>query len=99
MPVIVKRPRALADIAEIWDYIADDNEERADSFVVSLDGKFQTLAKNPRLGRQRDELAKNLRSWPFGRYVIFYVPLKDGVEIVRVLHGARDFLTIFEEDD
>lgn len=99
MPVIVKRPRALADIAEIWDYIADDNEERADSFVVSLDGKFQTLAKNPRLGRQRDELAENLRSWPFGRYVIFYVPLKDGVEIVRVLHGARDILPLFEEDD
>ncbi len=99
MPVIVKRPRALADIAEIWDYIADDNEERADSFVVSLDGKFQTLAKNPRLGRQRDELSANLRSWHFGRYVIFYLPLKDGVEIIRVLHGARDIVSIFQEDD
>jgi plasmid stabilization system protein ParE len=27
---------------------------------------------------------------PFGRYVIFYVALDDGVEVVRVLHSARD---------
>jgi toxin ParE1/3/4 len=41
-------------------------------------------------GRARDELAPGVRSFPFGRYVVFYVPRNDGVDVVRVLHGARD---------
>lgn len=51
MSVIIKRPRALSDLAEIWDYIADDSEARADAFVATIDAKFQTLAKQPGIGR------------------------------------------------
>jgi toxin ParE1/3/4 len=99
MSVIIKRPRALSDLAEIWDYIADDSEARADAFVATIDAKFQTLAKQPGIGRLRDELAAGLRSLPVGRYIIFYLPLTEGVDIIRVLHGARDIDTIFHEDD
>lgn len=42
------------------------------------------------MGRLRRELAPRVRSLPFGRYVIFYVPLDDGIDVVRVLHSARD---------
>ncbi len=44
MPVIIKRPLARSDLTEIWDYIADDNETRADAFIDSIDQKFETLA-------------------------------------------------------
>ncbi len=44
MPIIVKRPKALSDLAQIWDYIADDSEERADAFIATIDAKFQTLS-------------------------------------------------------
>lgn len=47
------------------------------------------------MGRLRDELTEGLRSFPVGRYVIFYRIVQDGVEIVRVLHGARDLDSIF----
>jgi len=49
----------------------------------------------------RDELAADLRSFPVGRYVIYYRSLPNGVEIVRVLHSARDLNADFfaEEDD
>jgi toxin ParE1/3/4 len=57
------------------------------------------LAKQPGIGRMRDELAIGLRSLPIGRYVIFYLSLADGIEIIRVLHGARDIDTIFHYDD
>lgn len=99
MPAIVKRPRAKTDLAEIWDYIADDSEARADDFVDRIDKKLHTLAQQPGLGRLRDELAADLRSFPIGRYVVFYRPLPRGVEIVRVLHSARDFNTDFFTDD
>ncbi len=42
------------------------------------------------MGHAGDELAPGLRSMPFGRYVIFYEPLDDGIDVIRVLHSARD---------
>jgi toxin ParE1/3/4 len=101
MPFIVKRPRAKSDLVEIWDYIAEDSETRADDFIDRIDQKFRTLAQRPGIGRLRDELAAEVRSFPVGRYVIFYRPRSNGVEIVRVLHSARDLSADFfvEEDD
>ncbi|MDD3581331.1 MAG: type II toxin-antitoxin system RelE/ParE family toxin [Desulfobacca sp.] len=99
MPTIVKRPLARSDLAEIWDYIADDNESRADAFIDLIDRKFHELASHPNMGRSRDELSEGLRSFPVGRYVIFYRPLPQGVEIIRVLHGSRDLNAIFNPDD
>jgi toxin ParE1/3/4 len=49
------------------------------------------------MGRARDELAANVRSFPFGRYVIFYAPMQDGIDVVRVLHSARDIDAVFSE--
>ena len=99
MPVIIKRPRARADLAEIWSYIADDSEARADAFVEAIDRKVHALAGRPNMGRARDELAEGLRSFSVGRYVIFYRALSNGVDIVRVLHGARDLDAIFHPDE
>jgi toxin ParE1/3/4 len=51
---------------------------------------LKLLAEFPGLGRQRDELGPAVRSFPVGNCIIFYLPLADGVEVIRVLHGARD---------
>jgi toxin ParE1/3/4 len=98
MPVIVKRPRAEADLLDIWSYIAEDSVSRADAFVDRIDQTPRTLAGQPRIGRARDELADHLRSFPIGRYLIFYFPLPGGVEVVRVLHAARDAVAIFDPE-
>ena len=96
MPIILKRPRAADDLIELWDYIADDNVARADAFIDDVNAKVNLLAEQPMLGRSREELAPGLRSFPFGRYVIFYEVIPDGIAIVRVLHGARDLGPLFE---
>jgi toxin ParE1/3/4 len=90
MPRILIRPRARGDLIEIWNYIADDGEVQADAFIATIDRKFEMLAKRPLAGRRRDELSAALRSSPVGRYVVFYVPLADGIEVIRVLHSAQD---------
>ena len=89
MPQVTRRPLAETDILEIWDYIADDSLAAADRWVDRLDEQFRVLATQPMMGRARDELAPGVRSFLFGRYVIFYVPLDNGIDVVRVLHGAR----------
>jgi toxin ParE1/3/4 len=99
MPVIIKRPLARIDLSEIWDYIADDNETRADAFIDLIDQKFLELANHPKMGRSRDELAESLRSFPVGKYIIFYRVISKGIDIIRVLHGSRDLNAIFNPDD
>jgi toxin ParE1/3/4 len=96
MPVIVRRPKASADLIEIWEFIAADNRDRADEFIDRIDARFRVIAAQPSMGRERSELAPGLRSLPLPPYVIFYQPLEDGVAIVRVLHGARDIEAQFE---
>jgi len=33
----------------------------------------------------------------FGKHLVFYRPVEDGIEILRVIHGARDIEALFEE--
>ena len=88
--------QAQTDLEEIWLYIAEHNIPAADRFLDTLHERFVLLAGQPLLGRARPELAPNLRSLSVGNYVIFYRPIDDGIEVARVLHGARDIDAIFE---
>ncbi len=100
MPRILRRAQAIQDALEIWDYIeAQSGEERANTQIYRIEQVLQTLAEHPGMGRSRSELLPNLRSHPVGRYVIFYVPLADGIRVVRILHGSRDVDAIFEDDE
>ncbi len=89
-------PRASSDLIEIWIYIADDSVANADAFIDKLYQAIQALGRQPGSGRHREELAPGIQSFPFGRYIIFYRAVTSGIEIVRVLHGARDIENIFE---
>ena len=87
---------ARSDLDEIWFYIAQDDPDAADRFLKAIISRFPKLAAMPQLGRRREELSSKLRSFPVGRYVVFYRPMENGIEIARVLHGARDFPPLFE---
>lgn len=89
---------ARQDLIEIYDYIADDSLERAWAMVTRLERRCHMISEQPKIGRKRDELAADLRSVAEGNYVIFYrLAGGGGVEVVRVLHGARDLPAIFGE--
>ncbi len=98
MPRVTRRPAAATDIFEIWDHIAEDDLSAADRWVDQLDEQFQLWATQPMMGRAREELAPGVRSIPFGRYVVFYAPIDDGIDVIRVLHGARDIDALFGDD-
>ncbi len=100
MSEIFKRPLAEADLDDIWDYIEEhSSQEQAEDFLRKLGTKIETLARSPYIGRSRDELLPGLRSFPFKDYLIFYVPLANGIEVVRVLRGRRDIERIFQEEE
>lgn len=88
--------QADADIDEVWFQIADDNVAAADRWLHQLLGVEDRLADFPALGPARPEFGENLRSWPFGAYLIFYRVEPGAIDIVRVLHGARDLPSEFQ---
>jgi toxin ParE1/3/4 len=96
MSRIVRRPEAKKDLKEIWKYIAAQDRERADKFLRLLDEVLQSLAQHPFMGKERAEIMEEIRSFPVKSYVIFYRPLNDGIEVVRIIHGARDIEAMFE---
>ncbi len=99
MPTVVLTPLAREDFLQIWGYIAGhSDEETADSFVTRLAEKCEIIATSPLGYRMRDELLPGLRSFPFRSYMIFYVPITDGIEVIRVLHSARDIDSIFHPE-
>lgn len=95
MPQVRKRPQAEADLDDLWWHIAQDNPDAADRLLDSIDERCATLAQFPYIGTSRDDLLPNLRSLPVGNYLIFYLPLPDGIEVVRVLPGMRDIDALF----
>lgn len=100
MSRILRSPRATLDVLDLWQFIADaSGETRADAVVRQIEKKLQVLAQTPKIGTLRPELRTNLRSFPVGRYIVFYLPLPDGINVIRVLHGARDIDTSFFEED
>jgi len=80
-------------------FIAADNPAQADDFIDLIDAKFQNLSRQPGLGRRREGVVAGLRSFPVGRYVIFYLQVQDCLQIVRILHGARDLDAVFADPD
>ncbi len=89
---------AEADLESIWMYIAADTPANADRFLDRLVSSLtQTLSTAPLAGRARDEFGEGLRSFPYDSYVAFYRITENAVEIVRVIHGARDLGSIFDE--
>jgi toxin ParE1/3/4 len=95
MTCILKRPLAEADLYDIWWYIAQDNPKAADGLLDKIEERCTMLARCPEMGASRDELMDGLRSLPVGNYVIFYLPINHGIEIVRVLSGMRDIDALF----
>ena len=101
---ITKRPQATCDLLELADYIARDSLEAAERFLKAAEEAFQLLAGMPELGVHcpfRSRRAKGIRVWAirgFEDYLVFYRPIKAGIDVVRVLHGARDIPSLFTDN-
>lgn len=89
--------QAIDDLADIWSYIAADNAPAADKLVAGLLESFDRTAEFPHLGRAADEVREGLRLLPRGNYLLVYQvqAATRTIELVRVLHGARDWPRLF----
>ncbi|HUT09631.1 MAG TPA: type II toxin-antitoxin system RelE/ParE family toxin [Thermoguttaceae bacterium] len=89
MAKIVRTSRAELDLAEIWTYIARDNPDAADRMIRRIDQRLRVLLAEPTMGEPMEQYRPGLRATAVGNYVIYYSPTPEGIEVYRVLHGAR----------
>lgn len=92
---VVISPEAHQDLLDIWLYIAEDSTISTDRFLDKLHEKAINLSEFTEMGIDWPELAKELRSFPVDRYVLYYRPVIAGIELVRVLHGSRESQSLF----
>jgi plasmid stabilization system protein ParE len=93
---------AERDLGSILDYIARESGSAAVAlgFTDRIRTQCARLASLPGImGRARPELRADLRSSPFGRYVIFFRYRDDKLEVVDILEGHRDIEAFFGGDD
>lgn len=93
-------PEADADLDEIWQYVAiNSGSSRADALEDELHTAMNRLGEIPGIGHLRHDLADEpLRFFGVHKFLIIYRPEMRPIQIVRVLHGARDVQAILGSD-
>jgi toxin ParE1/3/4 len=85
--------QAKRDLVQIWISLAErSGSELADQVLDEIANLCRLLSQNPEMGRVRQEFSVPLRSFPVQNrpYVIFYNPIKSGIQVYRVLDGRVD---------
>ncbi|MES0032050.1 MULTISPECIES: type II toxin-antitoxin system RelE/ParE family toxin [unclassified Mesorhizobium] len=92
---IVRSPAAEDDLIDIWFGIARDNPLAADRFLDAIAERIVQLGTFPESGPKRPDIAAEVRALTIGNYLVLYRLAEQRVEIVRVVHGARDASALF----
>ncbi len=90
---IAFRRQALRDLENVYLHLVGTSPQVADGFLAAIREELSLLASHPFLGRRRHFEHLGLRSWRvrgYEKFLVFYRPTDRQVEIIRILHGARD---------
>lgn len=87
---IRRLPRAIRDVDEIWHWIAAEDLRAAECWAERIVEATDRLTQFPESGAPRPELGRDARSIVVGRYLVLYRVGSDSVDILRVVHGARE---------
>jgi toxin ParE1/3/4 len=99
---IEKKARFRIDLMDCFLYLGERDFDVGKRFVKAVREATLKLADMPGMGARRDWQSphlQDLRLWPvkgFENYLIIYRPLHDGIEVHRVVHGARDIDPLVE---
>ncbi|GAB4419881.1 MAG: type II toxin-antitoxin system RelE/ParE family toxin [Bryobacter sp.] len=89
---------AEEDLLAIWDYLAGDSPVAADRVLDQIYKALQFLGDNPGVGHCWEELAdRSHRFFGVFSYLVIYLNLGEKIQVVRILHGARDVLRVLQE--
>jgi toxin ParE1/3/4 len=80
---------------DLEDILGERNSIASDLQIAKILDRFPMLAKFPTMGVLQEQWLKGLRSFPVKPYIVFYILIPDGIEILRIIHQARDIEDYF----
>ena len=104
VPKVKRTPQAKRDLLEHVLYLAEINPDIADRFINASEMAFEKLAQMPLKGKPqsfKSPKLKDVRRWfipGFDKYLVFYRPIKGGIELLRILHGMQDVDTVMHDE-
>jgi toxin ParE1/3/4 len=104
-PQVHLREQAVTDLDDIGDQLAERSADLALRFAAAVQETLRFLLRFPLIGSPRDFANSELAGMRqrvvrnFRHYLIFYIPVEDGIEVVRVLHSSRDLDAQFAPSD
>jgi toxin ParE1/3/4 len=103
---VTQRPRARLDLLEQFVYFGEQaNVELAEQYFAAVDETCRQLVKHPKIGMLYDSgiaRLEGMRRLPvnrFEKYLVFYLPHERGIDVIRVLNGARDIDSLFAKEE
>jgi toxin ParE1/3/4 len=91
MPTAIQSPQATHDVDQIVSFISRDDLSAALRWLDDVKSLFNLLATQPLMGSEiNSRVFGRIRRHAHGNYVIYFRAASNGIEVVRVLHGARD---------
>jgi toxin ParE1/3/4 len=103
--IVLRTPAARVDLAGCYASIGERNAGAAHRFRLSAETTFAALSRTPGIGAPYETANPRLsglrcaRVRRFRNYLIFYRSIAGGIEIIRVLHAARDIGALLEEEE
>ncbi|HPT26617.1 MAG TPA: type II toxin-antitoxin system RelE/ParE family toxin [Bryobacteraceae bacterium] len=92
----VLTPQARADLGEVLLEIAEDSPDAAERLRIEFYDGLQALGRSPGIGHYHEELlSRRYRFWNFYRYVVAYAWQTKPIQVICVIHGARDLNAFF----
>jgi toxin ParE1/3/4 len=83
-------PSAIRDLDQVWLYIAQHDADAAQRLIDDIDRASRKLLDYPHLGPAKPEAAADMRVLKVRRYNILYRVTEQTIDLVRVVHQARD---------
>ncbi len=103
---VTQRPRARVDLLEQFVFFGEEKSvAMAERYFAAVDETCLLLVRQPRMGARHESSVSDLREMRrvpvkgFDNYIIFYLPLESGIDVIRVVHGARDLQNLFEGEE
>lgn len=91
--------QAKNDLVDLWMYIAANNLDAGDRMVEAILEGSRMHVRFPNMGQPCEELRPGLRRFVVSPYVVYYRSVEETIEVLRIVHGARDIAGIFEREE
>ena len=90
-------PTAKRELDQIHDFIGVERKSpaAAANLVREIHEKANLCATQPQMGKSREDLGEGFRIFSLKAYIVVYRPLHDGIEVLRVVDGRRDYPALF----